>query len=60
MFFFFNDPEGPNLLVVTVTAAVIFSMSLSAYLFDVTDSKKPLLAFFILILVGVGLYFCLR
>lgn len=28
MFFFFNDPEGPNLLVVTGAAAIIFLLLL--------------------------------
>ncbi len=34
MFFFFNDPEGPNLLVVTVMAAIIYFLSLAIYLFN--------------------------
>ena len=57
MFYFFNDPEGPNLLIVTVTAAILFFMSLTAYLSNLSGSKKLLLAIFIQILVVTGLYF---
>lgn len=31
IFFLINDPEGPNLLIVTVLAAVIYSASLASY-----------------------------
>jgi hypothetical protein len=31
VFVFINDPEGPNLLVVMVLAAIIFGLSLAAY-----------------------------
>jgi hypothetical protein len=30
-FLFVNDPEGPNLLIVTALAAVIFAVSLAVY-----------------------------
>jgi hypothetical protein len=30
-FVFVNDPEGPNLLIVTVLAAIIFFVSLGLY-----------------------------
>jgi hypothetical protein len=29
-FWFINDPEGPNLLIVTVLALIIFSIALAA------------------------------
>ncbi len=61
MFFFFNDPEGPNLLVVVVAAAVIYLLSLAAYRFIplTTGTKKLLLVIFIQMLLTAGLYFCL-
>ncbi len=31
IFFFLNDPEGPNLLVVMEMASIIFFLSLAAY-----------------------------
>ena len=31
LFFFFNDPEGPNLLIVMVAAAVVYLVSLGTY-----------------------------
>jgi hypothetical protein len=31
VFLFINDPEGPNLLIVMVLAAVIFAVSLAIY-----------------------------
>lgn len=34
MFVFFNDPEGPNLLVVMVMAVVIYFLSLVIYSFN--------------------------
>lgn len=40
IFFFFNDPEGPNLLIVIVLAIVIYFLTLSIYLFS--TSKKDL------------------
>jgi hypothetical protein len=33
MFFYFNDPEGPNLLVVTLAAVIVYFLSLAVYLF---------------------------
>ncbi len=59
MFFFFNDPEGPNLLIVTVMAAILYVASLTAYLFNLSGSKKLLLAIFIQILIVTSLYFYL-
>jgi hypothetical protein len=32
MFIFFDDPEGPNLLVVTVMALIIYLLSMMVYL----------------------------
>jgi len=33
LFFFFNDPEGPNLLIVTVLALILYSASFIAWRF---------------------------
>jgi len=44
MFAFFNDPEGPNLLIVFVAAAIIYSLSLVVYLFNpITTARRSLL-----------------
>ena len=34
LFFFFNDPEGPNLLIVMVFAMTIYFSSLAVYIFS--------------------------
>jgi len=62
LFAFFNDPEGPNLLVVVVMAAIIYSVSLVAYLFNSSAAslKRLWLAIAAQILLVVGLYFLLR
>ena len=61
MFLFFNDPEGPNLLIVSVLAAVIYAVSLAAYFLNssATGPKRFLLAVCVQILLVVGLYICL-
>jgi len=59
LFFFFNDPEGPNLLVVIGTALVIYFVSLAAYVLNSSSLKKLLLAISIQILLAIGLYFSL-
>jgi len=35
LFFFFNDPEGPNILIVAVLALVIYLLSYAAYIYSV-------------------------
>jgi hypothetical protein len=64
MFALFNDPEGPNLLVVTVAAAVIYLTSLAIYLSNVFPSlagfKRSSATIFIQMLVATGLYLGLR
>ena len=64
MFAFFNDPEGPNLLVVTVMAAVIYLVSSAVYLSNIypslTGFKRSSATIFIQILVATGFYFGLR
>jgi len=63
LFFFFNDPEGPNLLIVTAFALVVFCLSSSAYVFGPFKMKgiKRLSAVVcIQILSVIGLYFCMK
>lgn len=61
MFVFFNDPEGPNLLVVTGMALALFFPSLLVYKFNSSmgASKRLLIAILIQALLATGLYFFL-
>ena len=64
MFFFFDDPEGPNLLIVTVFAIFLYFISYGfyKYIFDRSTrfkGKAFLFAILIQIVVSVGIYFCL-
>jgi len=61
LFFFFDDPEGPNLLIVTVMALILYFVSLTVYRFNLslTGLKKLLLAICIQVLLAGGLYVCL-
>jgi ABC-type uncharacterized transport system permease subunit len=61
VFVLFDDPEGPNLLIVVVTAAIVYFLSLSAYLFipSSTNEKKLLLAVFVQVILVTGSYFFL-
>jgi len=56
-FSLFEDPEGPNLLVVTVLAAVLYFASLTAYMPNLQLYKKFILAICIQVGVAGGLYF---
>jgi hypothetical protein len=64
MFAFFHDPEGPNLLVVTGMAAVIYLVSAAVYLSSfcpsLTGFKRSSAAVFIQISVATGFYLGLR
>ena len=64
VFALFNDPEGPNLVVVTAMAAVIFLVSSAVYLSNVypslTGFKRSSVAILIQIFVAMGFYFGLR
>jgi hypothetical protein len=64
MFAFFDDPEGPNLLVVTVMAAVIYLVSsafhLSSLYPSLTGFKRTLATIFIQIFVATSFYLVLR
>ena len=52
MFKFFNDPEGPNLLIVTVLALVIYLVPLAPY---VSKQLFPSLRGFSRLLAMIGL-----
>lgn len=64
MFVFFNDPEGPNLLVVGVAAAVVYGLSVGMYFIypapkrDGLSGRLELIV--IQILIVTFLTFCLR
>lgn len=55
----FNDPEGPNLLIVMAAAFVVYVLSLASYALDnsVDDSKKFGWAILIQFVLVIGLYF---
>ncbi len=58
MFFFFNDPEGPNLLVVLGMAMVIYFVSWSTYfLLSLANPKKLLLVMLIQAGIATAFYF---
>jgi hypothetical protein len=64
MFFLFNDPEGPNLLVVIVMAAIVYFLSLAVYLFTpvakLGDLRRLLLTILAQIVIVTVLYFLLK
>jgi hypothetical protein len=63
LFFFFNDPEGPNLLIVAGLAMAIFFLSFAAYVFSpskMSGLKRLSVGVCIQILSVIGLYFCMR
>ncbi len=74
MFALFNDPEGPNLLIVMVLAAFVFLLSLAVYFFNpspkstfhiflfllLSGGKRLLSVIFIQVLIVTALYFFLK
>jgi hypothetical protein len=58
LFFFFRDPEGPNLLIVTVLALLLYGASFIAWKFipATTARKKLLFAICTQLLIVTGLY----
>lgn len=63
LFFLFNDPEGPNLLIVTVLALVLYAISAVPYLFapaKIGGIARLLAVVGIQLLVVLVLYFCMR
>jgi hypothetical protein len=71
MFFFFDDPEGPNLLVVIGMATIIYFLSLGIYilapfvkgarqsLVSLTEQKNFLVVLLIQSILAVAFYCCL-
>ncbi len=57
LFFFFKDPEGPNLLIVVALAAGLYVLSLLVYVTSLSVSKKFLLAVLIQILLATSIFF---
>ena len=59
MFMSFNDPEGPNLLIIMVLAMVLYfaSVFVCSFIPSITGLKRILLAIAIQIIIVVGLYF---
>jgi len=63
LFFFFNDPEGPNLLIVAAFAMVVYFLSFAAYVFSpskIKGLKRLSLVICIQILSVIGIYFCMK
>jgi hypothetical protein len=58
LFFLFHDPEGPNLLIVTVLAMILYVASFLVWRFipATTANKKLLLAICTQLLIVTGLY----
>jgi hypothetical protein len=58
LFYFFNDTEGPNLLIVTVLALILLSASFLAWRFIpvTTAGMKLVLAICTQLLIVTGLY----
>jgi hypothetical protein len=58
LFFLFHDPEGPNLLIVTVLAVILYVASFIVWRFfpATTASKKLLFAICTQLLIVAGLY----
>ncbi len=63
LFFFFNDTDGPNLLMVTGLAIAVYFLSLAAYLFGASQMKglrRLSVVICIQVLSVIGLYFCMK
>lgn len=62
MFFFFNDPEGPNLLITTVAAVLLYFLSLVVYSRNPSINRKLklLVTILIQIITVVFIFFCLK
>ncbi len=53
----FNDPEGPNLLVVTMATAIVYFLSLPMYLFKAPTSGHSRLWLTILLQMAIAAAF---
>ncbi len=57
LFFLFHDPEGPNLLIVTILALILYGASFIVWRFiPATTIKKLLFAICTQLLIVTGLY----
>ena len=57
LFFLFHDPEGPNLLIVTVLAVMLYIASFIVWRFiPATTAKKLLLAICTQVVIVTALY----
>ncbi len=61
LFALFDDPEGPNLLIVLGMAALLYSASLLAYVPGPSSagSKRFAIAILVQVLLAIGLYLLL-
>ncbi|MES2427998.1 MAG: hypothetical protein V4560_13545 [Bacteroidota bacterium] len=63
LFFFFNDPEGPNLLIVGVLTLAVYIFSIAIYLFSPSQIKginRLSAVIGIQVLLVAGLYFYMK
>jgi hypothetical protein len=63
LFFVFNDPEGPNLVVVTGLALVVYLLSLAVYLLSplkITGVRRLAAVIGIQVLSVIVLYFFVK
>jgi len=62
MFLFFNDPEGPNLLVVGVAALIVYFLSLPVYLrsSSIGGFRRLSLTIVAQVVIVTIFYFCLN
>jgi hypothetical protein len=60
LFSLFNDPEGPNLVVIIGAAVLLYVVSLLGYVPNSSDRKKFVVAIVIQVLLTIGLYLCLK
>jgi len=63
LFFFFNDPEGPNALIVGILTLIVYFLSLAIYVFGpfkINGIKRLLAVICIQVLLVAGLYFFMK
>lgn len=54
LFWFFNDSEGPNLLIVIGMALILFALSLAAYSFLLSGTIRKKLGLAVLVQVALS------
>ena len=62
LFALFNDPEGPNLLIVVGMAVILYGLSVAVYVFNsaTIGFKKLLLSIAVQVLLVAGFYLLLK